>query len=88
MYGLYIRISQSYQFKLGQRLNNQAKIEKEKINHKLPLWNTFSNVSVGYLDVDNVEEIINKANQRGRAMSYIHEIPKLITQFNSTNTIE
>ena len=88
MYGLYIRISQSYQFKLGQRLNNQAKIEKEKINHKIPLWNTFSNISVGYLDVDNVEEIINKAKQRGRAMSYIHGIPKLIIQFNSTDTIE
>ena len=56
MYGLYIRISQSYQFELGQRLNNQVKIEKKKkINHKLPLWNTFSNVSVGYLDVDNEE---------------------------------
>ena len=88
MYGLYIRISQSYQFKLGQRLNNQAKIEKEKINHKLPLWNTFSNISVGYLDVDNVEEIIHKAKQRGRAMSYINGIPKLITQFSSTDTIE
>ena len=60
-------------------LKNQVKIEKEKINHKLPLWNTFSNVSVGYLDVDNVEEIFNKPKQRGRAMSYIHENPKLIT---------
>ena len=82
------KISQSYQYKLGRRLKNQAKIEKEQINQKLPLWNTFLNISVGYINVDNVEDIIHKAKQRGRAMSYINGIPKLITKFSSTDKME
>ena len=45
-------------------------------------------MSVGYQDIDNEEEIINKADQRGRAMSYKHEIPRWITKFNSIDTIE
>ena len=45
-------------------------------------------MSVGNQDINDEEEIIYKAIQRGRAMSYKHEIPKWITQFDSIHPIE
>ena len=41
-----------------------------------------------YTDENNVEDIIHKAKQRGRAISYTNGITKLITHFNNTDTIE